>query len=236
MPIHSPLRAHALPPSPPPHPTPTRRHQAGGGGSVCLYAAVLPEACSRHASPVRPHAVTALLAGAAAGAGSVAVVAVLDDLAHALGTAGAIGRAFPLYSAKKDTAAAAENKMAAAQKKTPVPKVTSAGPGLAAAPKGATEGEESSGGGGAAVRVSLVSAVGGAQAAYGPCAAVAMGVRRAARLVDMPPAELTTTALVAEARGAAARLAAAGKVVQVQVITGEELLASGHGLIHAVGR
>lgn len=235
MPIHFPLRAHALPPSPPPNPTPTRRHQAGSGGSVCLYAAVLPEACSRHASPVRPHAVTALLAGAAAGAGSVAVVAVLDDLAHALGTAGAIGRAFPLYSAKKDTAAAAENKMAA-QKKTPVRKVPAAGRDLATAPKGAAEGEESSGGGGAAVRVSLVSAVGGAHAAYGPCAAVAMGVRRAARWVDMPPAELTTTALVAEARGAAARLAAAGKVVQVQVITGEELLASGHGLIHAVGR
>jgi probable aminopeptidase NPEPL1 len=148
----------------------------------------------------------------------VAVVALLDDLAHAMGTVGAIGRAFPLYSAKKKTGDAPKQ-MTAPDAAAPVQ------------PQGGAEDEK-----GTPVRVSLVSAAGGAEASYSECAAVAMGVRRAARLVDMPPAELTTTVLVLEARNAAGRLEAMGKSVSMKVITGKELLASGHGLLHAVGR
>jgi len=127
------------------------------------------------------------------------VVAVLDDLAYAPGTAAAIGRAFPLF----------EKKMQSGQ------------------PKPA-----------ASVRVSFASAsaADSDSVAYATCEALAMGVRRACRLVDMPPADLTTTQLTEEARLAAARLEAGGKAVTVEVIKGDALLASGHGLLHAVGR
>ena len=67
-----------------------------------VVAAVLPEQCSRHNSQARPHAITEL-AGVASGAGpaGAAIVAVLDDAAHATTAGCAIARAFPLYSAKK---------------------------------------------------------------------------------------------------------------------------------------
>ena len=56
--------------------------------------------------------------------------------------------------------------------------------------------------------------------------------RLAARLVDMPPAVLTTTALAAEAKAALSGLAG----VRVQEIVGDRLLRLGLGGIHAVGR
>ena len=67
-----------------------------------VVAAVLPDHCSRHNSPLRPHAITEL-AGVASGAGpaGATIVAVLDDAAHAAAAGCAIARAFPLYSAKK---------------------------------------------------------------------------------------------------------------------------------------
>ena len=70
------------------------------GEPATVVAAVLPEACSRHASPVRPHAITALVGGGIGGA-DASVIAVLDEPAHAGGAALAIGRAFPLFSAKQ---------------------------------------------------------------------------------------------------------------------------------------
>ena len=67
-----------------------------------VVAGALPEHCSRHNSQVRPHAITEL-AGVASGAGptGAAIIAVLDDAAHAAAAGCAIARAFPLYSAKK---------------------------------------------------------------------------------------------------------------------------------------
>ena len=71
-------------------------------GARTVMAAVLPEHCSRHNSPVRPHAITNLV-GAASDAGpeGAAIVAVLDEEAHAAPAGCAIARAFPLFSSKQ---------------------------------------------------------------------------------------------------------------------------------------
>jgi probable aminopeptidase NPEPL1 len=57
----------------------------------------LPEACSRHNSPARPHGVTQLASAAHPRKGGFGIVAVLDDVAHALATTCALARAFPTY-------------------------------------------------------------------------------------------------------------------------------------------
>eukprot|EP00927_Polykrikos_kofoidii_P049365 TRINITY_DN4342_c0_g1_i2.p1 TRINITY_DN4342_c0_g1~~TRINITY_DN4342_c0_g1_i2.p1 ORF type:complete len:534 (+),score=99.95 TRINITY_DN4342_c0_g1_i2:89-1690(+) len=64
----------------------------------------------------------------------------------------------------------------------------------------------------------------------------ANAVRFAARLVDMPPAELTTSAFVAEAREVVERLAAKGRVVQMDVVRGKDLETGGYGFLYAVGK
>jgi len=74
------------------------------GQCSTVVAAVLPEACSRHNSPVRPHAISKLAAAASGGVskpGGAAIVCVLDSPEHAAPAACAIARSFPLFSAKK---------------------------------------------------------------------------------------------------------------------------------------
>lgn len=68
------------------------------GAPEQVTAAVLPEACSRHNSPSRAWAVPGLLKGKI-GRGRAAVVALLEDPAHALPLALAVARALPTYSA-----------------------------------------------------------------------------------------------------------------------------------------
>jgi probable aminopeptidase NPEPL1 len=63
---------------------------------------VLPEACSRHNSPARPHAVTSLV-GKAPSAGDVTVLLAVDDASHAFAAGCAAARAFPSYSRKGST-------------------------------------------------------------------------------------------------------------------------------------
>ena len=165
-----------------------------------VVAAVLPEPCSRHASPLRPHAVTALVGAGVGASADASVVAVLDDPTHAGGVACAVARAFPRYSFRKPPA-----------EPKPAP----------------------------AVRVGFATAAAGAIAdkgVYSACTAAAAGVRLAARIVDTPPAELTTLAFEAEAREAAARLSALGREVQCSSIAGDALREQGYGFIHAVGR
>ena len=65
-----------------------------------VVAAVLPDHCSRHNSPLRPHALASLV-GANAGTEDAAVVCRLADGAAAAPAAAAVARAFPLYDAKK---------------------------------------------------------------------------------------------------------------------------------------
>ena len=167
------------------------------GVPATIVAAVLPEACSRHNSPIRPAAVTSLVAGLG---GDAAVVALLDDPAHAGGVACAIGRAFPLYSDKLPP-------------KEPKP-----------APN---------------IRVGFATANGpldSSGASYAACASACDGVRRAARIVDLPPDVLTTTGFVNEAKLAVKRLEAQGKRVEVQVISGEALKEGGYGFLYGVGK
>jgi probable aminopeptidase NPEPL1 len=135
---------------------------AADGRPSTIVAAVLPDECSRHASPVRPHAIHNLFKGTK----SANVLVVLDDAAHAGGTACAIGRAFPTVNAKTRWRPGAGNEPADAE--PPV------------------------------VRVGFATRAGALSDGYSSYAAAAEGVRRAARLVDLPPDVLTTSAFVGE--------------------------------------
>ena len=132
-------------------------YTAADGEAKTLVAAVLPEHCSRHNSPIRPHAITSLVAPAATDAakegGGAAVLLVLEEPAE---------------------------------------------------PRGCVRV-------GFATRSAAISD--GAGSVYGPCAKAAAGVRLAARLVDAPPEQLTTTAFVQEAGAVAARLREQGREV-----------------------
>jgi probable aminopeptidase NPEPL1 len=148
---------------------------ASDGKPSTIVVAVLPAECSRHASPVRPHALTALLKDSK----SADVLMVLEDASHAGGAACAIGRAFPTYSAKTR-------------------------------PAGGDMAEQT-------IHVSFATRDGPLGGGYSKYAAAAAAVRRAARLVDLPPDALTPSAFVKEARAAAERLGAAGFDVQMAI-------------------
>jgi probable aminopeptidase NPEPL1 len=171
------------------------------GGMAMLVAAALPDVCSRHNSPIRPHSITALVGPAARDAakeaGGAAVILVLDDPSHAAGAACAVARAFPTYTMKNPRQPAVQGSVRV----------------------------------GFATRTAALP-----DAPYGPCAAAAAAVRLAARLVDTPPEQLTTTAFLGEAKQVVERLHALGREVTVEVIVGEELLRRGYGGIHGVGR
>ena len=72
--------------------------------------------------------------------------------------------------------------------------------------------------------------------AYPRLRTAADGVRNAARLVDMPPEQLPTTAFTAEALAAVERLEFAGFKVDAEVIAGEELRDRGYGGLWGVGK
>ncbi len=65
-----------------------------------VVACVLPEPCSRHNSPARPHAVGALAGAAARGSTDTHVVLALDECSHALASGLAVARALWVYSRK----------------------------------------------------------------------------------------------------------------------------------------
>lgn len=178
---------------------------AADGKPSTVVAAVLPDACSRHASPVRPHAVASLLRGTKA----ADVLLMLEDASHAGGAACAVGRAFPTYSAKTRSKAKAAGQAAA---------------------DAAADDEPPT------VQVGFATRGGPVVGGYDSYAAAASGVRRAARLVDLPPDVLTSTAFVAEAQSAAERLRALGKRVEVSVLSGEALAEGGYGFLHGVGK
>ena len=168
---------------------------ASDGSPSTVVAAVLPDACSRHASPVRPHSITSLLKGSATK--SADVIMMLENAAHAGGAACAVGRAFPTFTAK-------------------------------------TKGN--AGGDAPTVKVSFATAEGALTSGYDSYAAAADGVRRAARLVDLPPDKLTTTAFVGEAKATAQRLTAQGKTVSCEVVSGDDLRDGGYGFLYGVGK
>ncbi len=64
-----------------------------------VVVGVLPEPCSRHNSPSRPHAVASLV-GKAPAKGDVSVLLAIDEAEHAFAAGCAASRAFPSYSRK----------------------------------------------------------------------------------------------------------------------------------------
>ncbi|MCO4773267.1 MAG: leucyl aminopeptidase family protein [Deltaproteobacteria bacterium] len=71
-------------------------------GSTKVVVGVLPEPCSRHNSPARPHAVEALVRGGAGGDKDVTVVLALDEASHALPSGLSVARALHRYSRKAE--------------------------------------------------------------------------------------------------------------------------------------
>ncbi len=65
-----------------------------------LGVGVLPDKVSRYNAPSRGECVRRVLAGLKSGKGKLAIVLIVDDPAHALPQAIAVGRCFPLYDAK----------------------------------------------------------------------------------------------------------------------------------------
>ena len=192
------------------------------GSLLELTVVILPDASalSRHNAPSASHAASRWLAGLKAPKGdkTLGVACSLESASEAVAIAAAVARAFPTYSAKS----------------TSESRHTDTGRG-AVAVKGA-------------VRVALFDAGAGDASgaeltgdALEAAAAVAGGVRLAARIVDTPPALMDPDALVREALDACAELNAsvvsrgAGDLVAATTLREAELIAGGFGGIVGVG-
>ena len=71
-----------------------------GSDPAKLGVGVLPDRLSRYNAPSRAECVGRVMAGLRSGKGKLAVILVVDDPAHIAAQAVAVGRCFPLYSAK----------------------------------------------------------------------------------------------------------------------------------------
>ena len=72
----------------------------GEAGPKKVSVCVLPEACSRHNSPARPHAITHLLQSTVPANGVSAVILVIEEASHSVAAVAAAARAIPVYSRK----------------------------------------------------------------------------------------------------------------------------------------
>ena len=72
----------------------------GEAGPKKVSVCVLPEACSRHNSPARPHAITHLLQSTVPANGVSAVILVVEEASHSVAAVAAAARAIPVYSRK----------------------------------------------------------------------------------------------------------------------------------------
>jgi probable aminopeptidase NPEPL1 len=181
-----------------------------------LTAAVLPSSCSRHNSPAQPHAITSLV-GSAIGSGGSASVALVVPREHALASACAVARCLHLYSAKSGG------------KEDP----TEPTDGASASPPVITCGLVDGGSSGAGGDDDAAAAAASVGSLLSLLSAAADAVRFAARLVDTPPAEMTTTHFRAEARETARLL---GERVTYTEVVGEALRDRGFGGIWGVGK
>lgn len=192
------------------------------GSLLELTVVILPDASalSRHNAPSASHAASRWLAGLKAPKGdkTLGVACSLESASEAVAIAAAVARTFPTYSAKS----------------TSESRHTDTGRGAVA-----VKGE---------VRVAFFDAGAGDASgaeltgdALEAAAAVAGGVRLAARIVDTPPALMDPDALVREALGACAELNAsvvsrgAGDLVAATTLREAELIAGGFGGIVGVG-
>ena len=72
----------------------------GGDTPRKVIVGVLPEECSRHNSPARPHAISGLLKRVVPPVGETAVILALEEAAHAVAAANAVARALPVFNRK----------------------------------------------------------------------------------------------------------------------------------------
>ena len=77
----------------------------GQGQPELIVAAVLPEPCSRHNSPARPHAIASLLGDVLPSTGATQVLLAVEESRYALAAGCAVARCLPAYSAKTGDAA-----------------------------------------------------------------------------------------------------------------------------------
>jgi probable aminopeptidase NPEPL1 len=175
-----------------------------GGKARKLTVAVLPATCSRHNCTAQPHALASLVGGAL-GSGSASVALAVPP-EHHLASVCALARTLPLFSAKT----AKPDASADAKSDAKAPAVVTAG--LLPAEDGAPAADA---------------------AALAALTAAAAGVRLAARIVDTPPAEMTTDDFRAEARAVADALGA--RVTYTEVV-GTALRDGGFGGIWGVGK
>lgn len=192
------------------------------GSLLELTVVILPDASalSRHNAPSASHAASRWLAGLKAPKGdkTLGVACSLESASEAVAIAAAVARTFPTYSAKS----------------TSESRHTDTGRG-AVAVKGAVQVALFDAGAGDASGAELTGD------ALEAAAAVAGGVRLAARIVDTPPALMDPDALVREALGACAELNAsvvsrgAGDLVAATTLREAELIAGGFGGIVGVG-
>ena len=157
-------------------------------GPCRVVVGVLPEPCSRHNSPARPHAVTHVARAAGLREGRGAVYLCVDEPAHAFAAVCAVARAFPGYSRKTGEAAEAQLQVR-----------------VAVLTDGATDTERIEAG--------------------------VEGIRLAAKLVDMPAAELDVPAFIEVARDVAARVDA-----ELNVLEGAAAAHAGLGGLWGVGK
>ena len=183
-----------------------------------LTVVILPDASalSRHNAPSGSHAAAKWLAQLKTpkSGKTLGVACALPDASEAVAIAAAIARAFPTYSAKSTACRHTERGRGAVAVNGTVRVALFDASASAAGDAGAVTGD------------ALASA-----------AAVADGVRLAARIVDTPPASMDPDALVAEALNACAELNARSGVSPVTATTlrEAELIAGGFGGIVGVG-
>mmetsp|Transcript_36257 Transcript_36257/g.71263 ORF Transcript_36257/g.71263 Transcript_36257/m.71263 type:complete len:536 (+) Transcript_36257:43-1650(+) len=183
---------------------------SGEQGVKKITVAALRTACSRHNTPSCSHAITSIAKKHKSKAG-LTVVLLLKEASHALAAGSAVARAYPQYN-RKDS------------KFLGVPRQLPSGLNIMSAPASPDFANTPDEG------VSVVfSAV--APSDLPLVANTAHAIQSTCRLVDAPPNELTTDAMVAEACAVAQRHS-----VTPVVIRGEELKIQGFGGLYGVGK
>lgn len=193
------------------------------GTTVRVTLGCLPAGrASRHNCPAKPHAATEIVKSVAGGDGPLRILVTLASVDHAVALGTAVARAFPLYSNKSKSAVVSPSNGGdkGARKVEVVFNMT-----LAHLAQAGVLGTANGDAGFFDPAVPLLARI----------AALADGVRLAARLVDAPPNEMHTDAMVEEA-GAALQRLRKHEGVGITVIRGEELREKGFGGLYGVGK
>ncbi len=195
------------------------------GTMVRITLGCLPSGpASRHNCVAKPHAATEIVKSVAGGDGTLRILLTLASADHAVALGTAVARAFPLYShkggASSGAAAGANGGSKPPRKVEVVFNMTTSALGTCGVLGNTGEAFDRS--------VSLLHKL----------ESLAAGIQLAARLVDAPPNEMHTDAMVEEAGQVLHRLKQLKTQdrVSVRVIRGEELKDKGFGGLYGVGK